>query len=137
MKSFKTGAIIFVLAIILSVILHVSVNGRMESMAAVGPLEDAPTNHDRQLCERLIRFGQVALDRGQVAEAKHFFQKAITVDPSHTMAWRKYNLALLVLISTKVETEPGFLSDFSSGDGVSDAPVQISPDAAAETDDGC
>jgi hypothetical protein len=136
MKSAKTGAIIFVLAVILSMVMYVSINGRMESMAAVGTLEAAPSEQDRLMCERLIRFGQVAQDRGQVAEAKHFFQKAITVDPSSTVAWKKYNLALLALISTKVETEPGFLPDFSAGGGASDAPVQISTDAE-ETDDGC
>ncbi len=89
------------------------------------------------LCERLIRFGQAAYDRGQYAEAKHFFQKAITVYPGHAAAWKKYNMALLSLISAKVETDPLFLPEPAAN---SNQPSPHAPKAAPGTvnqDDGC
>lgn len=136
MKSIRAVAIIVVLACIFSVTMYSIKSNQIASMAAVGSSDIAQTAHDRQLCERLIRFGQVAFDRGQLVEAKHFFQKAITVDPGYTLAWKKYNMALLAQISAKVETDPGFLPDFSSDTGVPpDAPNPI-PTGKSE-DDGC
>lgn len=136
MKSIKTVAIIIVLVSIFSATIYVSINNRMESEAAVSPSDAVSAEHDRQLCERLIRFGQVAFGRGQFAEAKHFFQKAITVDPSHTLAWKKYNTALLALVFARVENDPGFLPEFSPDTGVSDAPPRMSTETS-DDDDGC
>lgn len=136
MKSINAVAIISVLAIIVSAIMYLSINSRMDSVAAVGSSDAAVTSHDQQLYDRLIRFGQVAFDRGQFAEAKHFFQKAITVDPGNTLAWKRYNMALIALISDRVQTDPGFLPEFSSGPGVSDTPRQMSTETA-DDDDGC
>lgn len=141
MKSIKAVAIIIVLAVIFSIAMYTIKSNQIASVAAVGSSAVAQTVHDRPLCERLIRFGQVAFDRGQLVEAKHFFQKAITVDPGYTLAWKKYNMALLSLISARVETDPGFLPDFLSDTGVPpDAPNQISTGktpAGNVEDDGC
>jgi hypothetical protein len=141
MKSIRAVAIIIVLAGIFSVAMYTIKSNQTGSLAAVGSSEVAQTAHDQPLCERLIRFGQVAFDRGQLVEAKHFFQKAITVDPGYTLAWKKYNMALLALISAKVETDPGFLPDFSSDTGVppnapNHIPTDKSPTGKVE-DDGC
>ena len=140
MKSPKAVAVIIGLAGIISVAMYTIKSNQIASVAAVSS-DVAQTAPDRPLCERLIRFGQVAFDRGQLVEAKHFFQKAITVDPGYTLAWKKYNMALLAIISAKVETDPGFLPDFSSDTGVpSNAPDRGPADktpAGHVEDDGC
>ena len=96
-----------------------------------------PSDQALQLCERLIRFGQTAYDRRQFGEAKHFFQQAITVYPAHAAAWKKYNMALLSLISAKVETDPAFLP--ASPSDALPSPSQ-GPKVTPQTDgqdDGC
>lgn len=96
-----------------------------------------PSEENLLLCERLIRFGQTAYDRGQFNEAKKFFQKAITIYPTNLAAWKKYNMALLALISAKVETDPDFLP--SSSPNSADQPVQ-GPKTIPQTEasgDGC
>jgi hypothetical protein len=139
MKLFKAVVIVIVLAGIFSVFMYTTKNNQMVSVAAVGSSAGAQTEYDRPLCERLIRFGQVAFDRGQLLEAKHFFQKAITVDPGYRLAWKKYNMALLALISDRVESDPGFLPDSSSDSTFSsDAPHQNSTyKVNDDDDDGC
>ena len=141
MKSIKAVFIIFMLAGIFSVVMYAIKSNQIASVAAVGASGVVQTAYNRPLCERLIRFGQVAFDRGQIVEAKHFFQKAITVDPVYTLAWKKYNMALLALISAKVETDPGFLPDFSSNPGVPQDSVNQIPSSKTPTDkvedDGC
>ena len=135
MKSIKTMAVISMLAMILSIGMYALINSHMASIAAVGQGEGGIDGRDRQLCERLIRFGQVAYDRGQFAEAKHFYQKAIVVDPTHTLAWKKYNIALIALISAKVETDPGFLPEFSVHHGEAQSSPPTKTDNADA--DGC
>jgi hypothetical protein len=141
MKSIKAVAIIIALAGIFSIAMYTIKSNQIASVAAAGSSEGIQTAHDRPLCERLIRFGQVAFDRGRLVEAKHFFQKAITVDPGYALAWKKYNMALIALISAKVETDPGFLPDFSSGTGVPPDPPDQIPAGKTSTgkveDDGC
>jgi hypothetical protein len=141
MKSIKSVFIIIMLAGIFSAAMYATKSNQISSVAAVGSSGVAQTAYDRPLCERLIRFGQVAFDRGQFVEAKHFFQKAITVDPVHTLAWKKYNMALLALISAKVETDPGFLPDFSPDTGVPQNSDHQIPSSKRPTDnvedDGC
>jgi hypothetical protein len=141
MKSIKAVATIIVLAGIFSLVMYTIKSNQIASMASVGSSGVAQTAPDRPLCERLIRFGQVAFDRGQFVEAKHFFQKAITVDPGYILAWKKYDMALLALISAKVETDPSFLPDFSSDTDIPpNAPGRM-PAGKTSTgkyeDDGC
>jgi tetratricopeptide (TPR) repeat protein len=136
MKSIKNIFLISALASSLSVGLYVLVNSHMKSITEADLLKAERSAPDPQFCERLIRFGQVAYNRGQFPEAKHFFQKAITVDPANSAAWRKYNMALLAIISARVEKDPGFLPQFSLQPGNSDAPPQ-NPSNTTEEDDGC
>jgi hypothetical protein len=141
MKSIKAAATIIVFAGIFSLAMYTIKSNQIASVASVGSPGVSQTASDRSLCERLIRFGQVAFDRGQLVEAKHFFQKAITVDPGYTLAWKKYDMALLALISAKVETDPSFLPDFSSDTDITpNAPDQM-PAGKTSTgkyeDDGC
>lgn len=137
MKSINAVAIIIVLAGLFSVAMYITKNNQMPSMAAVAASRVDQQEPNRALCDQLIRFGQVAFDRGQFAEAKHFFQKAITVDPRHPAAWRRYNMALLAQISAKVQNNPDFLPEFSSDTGGPVEPARISPDTADDQDDGC
>jgi Tfp pilus assembly protein PilF len=136
MRSIGTVAIVLAMASLFAMAMYVSTHGSMESSAADCAAQDDQIAHDRQLSDRLIRFGHSALERGKVAEAKHFFQKAITVDPSHTLAWKKYNMALLTLVYTKVENDPEFLPDYKSQSGVPDSPQPTSK-STSEDDDGC
>ena len=140
MRSIKAVTVIALLASLFSVALYIFKNNQMASVAAIDTKQVAQPEYDQPLCERLIRLGQVAFDRGQLVEAKHFFQKAITVDPEYALAWKKYNMALLALISARVEIDPSFLPDFSS-DGVdSGTPSQIPKDKSVKDtveDDGC
>lgn len=137
MKSIKAITIIALMAGLFSVAMYITKNNHMTSVAAVAPFQVGEEEPNRALCDQLIRFGQVAFDRGQYAEAKHFFQKAITVDPGDASVWRKYNMALIAQISDRVQTDPSFLPEFSTDAGVSVEPPQISPDSAEEDDDGC
>lgn len=139
MKSIKAVAIIIVLAGLFSVAMYITKNNQMASVAAVASSQVDQEEPNRALCDQLIRFGLVAFDRGQFAEAMHFFQKAITVDPGYAAAWKKYNMALLAQVSARVQTDPGFIPDFSTDAGGAVEAPQISPDTATEEDDddGC
>jgi Tfp pilus assembly protein PilF len=138
MKSIKAIAIIIVMAGLFSVAMYITKNHHITSVAAVAASQIDPEEPNRALSDQLIRFGQVAFDRGQYAEARHFFQKAITVDPGYASAWKKYNMALIAQISAKVQTDPAFLPEFSTDGGVSVEPPRISPEAAEDDDeDGC
>lgn len=96
-----------------------------------------PSDQALQLCERLIRFGQTAYDRRQFGEARHFFQQAITVYPAHAAAWKKYNMALLSLISARVETDPAFLPAAPSDATPSPSQGPKAIPQADSQDDGC
>lgn len=137
MKMFKTAAMVLMLAVLLSVGIHPLIN-RMGSIAAVNELKSVQPETNRPLCDQLLRFGQVAMDRGQIAKAKHFFQEAITVDPTHAEAWKKYNLAFLALITAKVETDESYLPNFSvkaKSSGVSQQPKTLK--TTDDDDDDC
>lgn len=136
MNSAKVSAAILVLVSLFAVAMHVTKFDPNASMAVAEINRSDDVGPDRALSDRLIRFGQVAFDRGQFSEARHFFQKAIGVDPGHAGAWRKYNMALLAQISARVTADPGFLPDFSPGAGVSNAPPPVSSDTD-DDDDGC
>ncbi len=136
MTSIKHILVIGLLAAFLVSGYYVVRNYQLKSAEAGQSCESTPTAHTLQLCDRLIRFGQVAYDRGQFAEAKHFFQKAIMVYPSNVAAWKKYNMALLSLISAKVETDPAFLPELVPDTG--SRPTKQQKDRTSSTqDDGC
>jgi Tfp pilus assembly protein PilF len=141
MKSIKAVATIIALAGVFSFAMYTIRSNQIVSVASVDSSGGAQTAPDRQLCERLIRFGQVAFDRGQLVEAKHFFQKAISVDPGYNLAWKKYDMALLALISAKVETDPSFLPDFTSDANIPPNEADQTPAGKTSTskyeDDGC
>lgn len=137
MKSVKMTAIVFVLAIAIVAGIYISRKGIAGATAAVEKAEICPKRiSDPNLSARLIRFGQVAYDRGQYLEAKHFFQNAITIDPSNATAWKKYNSAFLSLISQKVATDPVFLPEMEAQTG---RPAVSQPKSvkAAPAEDGC
>lgn len=137
MRSIKMTATVLVLAIVIVAGIYISRKGIAGATAAVdkaGMFSQRSSNPN--LSARLIRFGQVAYDRGQYLEAKHFFQKAITADPSNATAWKKYNSAFLSLISEKVATDPVFLPDMKPQTG---RPAASQPKSVktAPAEDGC
>lgn len=137
MRSIKATAIILVLGIVIATGIYISRKGIADAAAAAENAGIYPQQTiDPNLSARLIRFGQVAYNRRQYLEAKHFFQKAIIADPSNATAWKKYNSALLSLISEKVASDPIFLPDMESQSG-RPAASQPKPAKTAPADDGC
>lgn len=139
MKAFKTIAVILMLVGIFSAAMY-QLNNRAESIAAANT-SDSAKEYDRRLSERLLRFGEMSFERGDILEARHFYKEAIIADPTHKTAWKKYNIAFLALISVKVENDPEFLPDYgtdletepSENDS---APVSANT-AVEDEDDGC
>ena len=82
MKKIKAIAIISALAIILSSVIYLSINSRMESAVAAQVSDTEESEYNRPLCERLIRFGQVAYERGQIAEAKQNQPEPVAEEPA-------------------------------------------------------
>ncbi len=137
MKSIKMTAIVLVSAIVIVAGIYISRKGIAGATAAVEKAEICPKRtSDPNLSARLIRFGQVAYDRGQYMEAKHFFQKAVTADPSNATAWKKYNTAFLSLIAEKVATDPVFMPEMETQTG-RPAASQPKSGKTAPADDGC
>ncbi len=89
-----------------------------------GLLKSQVASFDRELCARLIRFGQVAMDRGRYTEAKRFFWKALLVDPTSKLAWRYYDQAVLHTLSQQSNEYPGLLGLPGLSDQPGDAPVE-------------
>jgi hypothetical protein len=132
MKAIKLTLMVGLPALFFMAGIYVAGHYQLRSATAGPAPESASPARDLELCQRLIRFGQVAYDRGQFLEAKHFFQKAIVVYPSHVAAWKKYNMALLSLISAKVETDPAFLPELAPATGAPPLPKQQPPASASE-----
>ena len=59
--------------------------------------------NDRSLCEKMIRHGQEAYERGKYLDAKEFFRKAVQADPSSLTAWAYYDQAVIFALAEKVE----------------------------------
>ena len=71
------------------------------------PAEEASPQEgiDKALCEKMIRHGQEAYERGKYLDAKEFFRKAVQADPSSLNAWAYYDQAVIFALAEKVEKD--------------------------------
>jgi tetratricopeptide (TPR) repeat protein len=77
--------------------------------------ESANCPPDKELCTRMIRFGNEAYARGKYLDAKEYFRKAIKADPTSLKAWRYYDQAIIFALAEKVEKNANLvLPDVSS-----------------------
>jgi len=64
---------------------------------------------DKELCERMIRFGMEAYTRGKYLDAKEYFRKAVKADPSSIKAWRYYDQTVIFGLAEKVEKDANLI----------------------------
>lgn len=96
---------------------------------AQGPTNCSP---DKELCARMLRFGQEAYARGKYLDAKEYFRKAVKADPTSPKAWRYYDQAVIFGLAEKVEknanlTLPDVSTRQEGGISMSPAPPTSSP----------
>ncbi len=101
-------------------------------ITAQGPANCPP---DKELCARMLRFGQESYARGKYLDAKEYFRKAVKADPTSLKAWRYYDQAVIFGLAEKVEKNANLvLPDVSgrqeAGGGLSPAAPPISPEKA-------
>jgi len=81
-------------------------------IVAQGPANCPP---DKELCARMLRFGNEAYARGKYLDAKEYFRKAVKADPTSLKAWRYYDQAIIFALAEKVEKNANLvLPDVSS-----------------------
>jgi len=77
--------------------------------------EPANCQPDKELCARMLRFGNEAYARGKYLDAKEYFRKAVKADPTSLKAWRYYDQAVIFGLAEKVEKNANLvLPDVSS-----------------------
>ena len=69
---------------------------------AQGPANCPP---DKELCARMLRFGNEAYARGKYLDAKEYFRKAVKADPTSIKAWRYYDQSVIFGLAEKVEKD--------------------------------
>ena len=73
---------------------------------------------DKELCARMLRFGNEAYARGKYLDAKEYFRKAVKADPTSLKAWRYYDQAVIFGLAEKVEKNANLiLPDVSTRTG--------------------
>jgi Tfp pilus assembly protein PilF len=72
-------AVVFLLTIIFSASTYITAQ------------EPATCPPDKELCARMLRFGNEAYARGKYLDAKEYFRKAVKADPTSLKAWRYYD----------------------------------------------
>jgi len=90
---------------------------------AQGPANCPP---DKELCARMLRFGQEAYARGKYLDAKEYFRKAVKADPTSMKAWRYYDQSIIFGLAEKVEKNANLtLPDVSTRQegGISTSPT--------------
>ncbi len=50
---------------------------------------------DKALCKQLVTSGNLAMDSGNLSEAKDYFQKAVQADPMSETAWKLFEKSLV------------------------------------------
>lgn len=127
-KWYSLIAVFFLLTIIFSASTHIHAQ------------EPANCPPDKELCARMLRFGQEAYARGKYLDAKEYFRKAVKADPTSLKAWRYYDQAVIFGLAEKVEKNANLvLPDVSSrqeaGDGLSPAAPPVVPKATVEQEE--
>lgn len=96
-------AVVFLLTIIFSASTYITAQ------------ESSTCPPDKELCARMLRFGEEAYARGKYLDAKEYFRKAVKADPSSLKAWRYYDQAVIFGLAEKVEKNANLvLPDVSS-----------------------
>ena len=72
--------------------------------------ERKPLVPDKAFCAKMIRFGKQAYQRGKYLDAKGYFRRAITADPSSSLAWRYYDMAVVFGLAEKVEKNANLIA---------------------------
>jgi hypothetical protein len=57
---------------------------------------------DKALCAKMLATGKQAYQRGKYLDAKEYFRKAVQADPTSTVAWRYYDMAVIFGLAEKV-----------------------------------
>jgi len=65
---------------------------------------------DKALCAKMLAFGKQAYQRGKYLDAKGYFRRAILADPSSTLAWRYYDMAMVFGLAEKVEKNANLIA---------------------------
>jgi tetratricopeptide (TPR) repeat protein len=94
--------------------------------------EPANCPPDKELCARMLRFGQEAYARGKYLDAKEYFRKAVKADPTSPQAWRYYDQAVIFGLAEKVEknanlTLPDVSTRHEEGTSMTPAPSTSPP----------
>ena len=124
-KWFILIAVVFLLTIIFAASTYITAQ------------EPANCPPDKELCARMIRFGNEAYARGRYLDAKEYFRKAVKADPTSLKAWRFYDQAVIFGLAEKVEKNANLvLPDISSrqetGGGLSPAAPPVSPEPGVD-----
>ncbi|MBU0987812.1 MAG: hypothetical protein KKH68_11230 [Proteobacteria bacterium] len=112
--------VLIALVVALSAILFLPKN-----FSAQGPANCPP---DKELCAKMLRFGQQAYLRGKYLDAKEYFRKAIQADASSVTAWSYYDMSVVFALAEKVEKNASLiLPDVSTRQ---EAGAGLAPEAA-------
>lgn len=65
--------------------------------------DPSPSDADKALCGKMLRFGKEAYMRGKYLDAKEYFRKAIKADPGSMEAWIFYDQTVIFALAEKVE----------------------------------
>ncbi|MBW1704365.1 MAG: hypothetical protein JRJ86_04280 [Deltaproteobacteria bacterium] len=65
---------------------------------------------DKALCAKMLAFGKQAYQRGKYLDAKEYFRRALQTDPSSTLAWRYYDMAVVFGLAEKVEKNSNLIA---------------------------
>ena len=84
---------------------------------------------DKALCDKMLRFGLEAYQRGRYLDAKQYFRKAVQADPANADAWIYYDQSVISALAEKVEKDVSLiLPDVSSRpDQHTGAPLHKAP----------
>nr|MBC8362764.1 hypothetical protein [Candidatus Desulfatibia profunda] len=105
----------------------------LKDTSAQGPANCPP---DKELCAKMLRFGQQAYVRGKYLDAKEYFRKAVQADPTSMNAWTYYDMTVVFALAEKVEKNSNLvLPDVStrqeaaadSSSGAPPAPPEAAP----------
>ncbi|MFO7986620.1 MAG: tetratricopeptide repeat protein, partial [Desulfatiglandaceae bacterium] len=101
---------------------------------------------DPALCEKMLRFGKEAYQRGKYLDAKEYFRKAIKADPTSMEAWVFYDQSVIFGLAEKVEKKADLVLPDTSirKEASTDAPPSPEPESEKEEiefkiveDEGC
>ena len=98
---------------------------------------------DKDLCAKMLRFGQQSYERGRYLDAKEYFRKAVQADPTSMKAWTYYDMTVIFGLAEKVEKNASLVlpdvstrPEFSAGGLPPAIPTVPKAEKKVEKDDG-